>query len=193
MKNICREEKGLLSLEASIALTVFIFLMLFMYSFFVVFEARNAMGHAVLSTANSLSLDVYDTKLFKDGDASTQIVRDVFRGVYGSAGRENSVFVSRDDWYTVGADGELSGSFEDTVRTRFLAYLGGGDIEHASEVLEGYHIQNGAGGLDFSNSRTDGKNLYVSVQYTIEYEFQIPLFSLDALKMEQKACSKLWI
>ena len=31
-------EKGLLSLEASIAVTIFIFLMLFMYSFFVVFE-----------------------------------------------------------------------------------------------------------------------------------------------------------
>lgn len=191
MRNNGEGEKGLLSLEASIVLTVFIFLMLFMYSFFVVFEARNALGHAVLATANSLSLDVYDTALFKEGDASTQIVREIFRGIYGSAGREDSAFVSQDDWYAVGADGSLNGNFENTVRTRFLAYLGGGDKHRASEVLERYHIQNGLDGLDFSNSYVDGKDLYLSVQYTIEYEFQV--FALDVLKMEQKACSKLWI
>jgi len=190
MRKYYKRERGLLSLEACIAVTIFIFLMLFMYSFFVVFEARNALGHAVLATANSLSLDVYDTALFKGGDASTQVVREIFRQIYGSAGRENSEFVSREDWYTVGADGSISGSFEDTVRTRFLAYLGGGDSSRADKILENYHIQNGAEGLDFSASRVDGENLYLSVRYSIEYEFQV--FNLDVLKMEQQACSKLW-
>ncbi len=191
MRTDFQRENGLLSLEASIALTIFIFLMLFMYSLFVVFEARNTLGHAVLATANSLSLDVYDTALFDGGDASTKAVKDIFRAVYGSAGRENSAFISREDWYSVGADGALSASFENTVRTRFLAYLGGGSEEHANKVLERYHIRNGAEGLDFSESHTDGENLYLSLKYTIEYEFQV--FNLDVLYMEQKACSRLWI
>lgn len=179
---------GLLSLEASIAVTIFIFLMLFMYSFFVVFEARNAIGHAVLATTNSLSLDAYgNTKL---GDADT--VAKIFYGVYGSAGSNSSEFVDRHLWHkdAVSDDGALSGDFENAIRTRFLAYLGGGSSARAEEVLERYHIQNGVEGLDFSNSRTDGTNLYLSVQYTIEYEFQV--FNLDVLHMEQKACSKLW-
>lgn len=180
-------ERGLLSLEASIAVTVFIFLMLFMYSFFVVFESRNAIGHAVLATTNSLSLDAYgNTKL---GDADT--VAQIFYGVYGSAGND-SEFVDRRTWYEDAAteDGGISADFESAIRTRFLAYLGGGSGSQAEEVLERYHVQGGVEGLDFSNSHTDGENLYLSVQYTIEYEFQV--FNLDVLHMEQKACSKLW-
>lgn len=181
------KEAGLLSLEASIAVTIFIFLMLFMYSFFVVFEARNAMGHAVLATTNSLSLDAYGNS--KLGDADT--VAKIFYGVYGSAGSENE-FVNRDLWYkdSVTAEGALSGNFESAIRTRFLAYLGGGDSNQAEEVLKRYHIQNGVEGLDFSGSHTDGRDIYLSVKYTIEYEFQV--FNLDVLHMEQKACSKLW-
>lgn len=191
-----RGERGLLSLEASIALTIFIFLMLFMYSFFVVFEARNTMGHAVLATANSLSLDAYDTSLFvknkldEKRDVSVEAVRNIFRAVYGSAGREDSQFISHDRWFDQSKGGSTSGEFEETVRTRFLAYLGGGDTDHAAEVLELYHIKDGVDGLDFSASYTDSDNLHLSVKYTIDYEFHV--FNLEMLEMEQTACSKLW-
>lgn len=189
MKKMIYSENGLLSLEASIAVTIFIFLMLFMYSFFVIFEARNSMGHAVLATANSLSLDAYGNSKFGDSDT----VAKIFYGIYGSAGNSSSDFVDSRLWYKTSTeeDGSLNSDFESVIQTRFLAYLGGGDSRNANEVLGRYHIQGGVNGLDFSNSYTDGENLYLSVQYKIQYEFQV--FSLDVLKMEQKACSKIWI
>ena len=188
MKEFRRNERGLLSLEASIAVTIFIFLMLFMYSFFVVFEARNALGHAVLATANSLSLDAYSNSRYGEADTIAKI----FHGIYGGSGSQDSDFVDSSLWYqdTTQEDGSLSANFENAVRTRFLAYLGGGDEDRAEQILERYHIENGAEGLDFSNSYIDGQNLYLSVQYSIEYEFQV--FHLDVLEMEQKVCSKLW-
>lgn len=181
MRNGKRGERGLLSLEACIAVTIFMFLMLFMYSFFVVFEARNAIGHSVLATANSLSLDAYGNS--KYGDADT--VAKIFYSIYGTSGVNDSGFVDTQKWYDSGASG-----LEGAIQTRFLAYLGGGDKQRANELLERYHIQNGAEGLDFSGSKVEGGRLYLSVKYTIEYEFQV--FNLDVLKMEQKACSKLW-
>lgn len=188
MKKQERGERGLLSLEASIALTIFIFLMLFMYSFFVVFEARNAIAHAALATANSLSLDAYGNDRLSGGGTVAQI----FSALYGASGETGNGFVDSRLWYkdAVGADGSLSADFESVLRTRFLAYLGSGDRSRAEEVLERCHIQNGAEGLDFSGSYTDGKDLHFSVRYEIEYEFQV--FNLGALKMEQKCCSKLW-
>lgn len=183
-------EGGLLSLEASIAVTIFIFLMLFMYSFFVVFEARNTIGHAVLATANSLSLDAYINSEY--GEADT-IIKPIFNAMYGSAGSGSSGFVNSQPWYnsSTQGDGSLSADFESAIQTRFYAYLGGGSDAEAGEVLRRYHIQNGKEGLDFSNSYVDADgNLHLSVQYTIKYEFQV--FNLDALNMEQKACSKLW-
>lgn len=186
------KDAGLLSLEACIAVTIFIFLMLFMYSFFVVFEARNAIGHAVLATADSLSLDAYGNS--KLGDSDT--VAKIFSALYGASGSDSSDFVDSRLWYdssTVTDDSgntSLSSNFSDAIQTRFLAYLGGGDSKRAQKVLEGYHIQGGVSGLDFSKSYADENNLYLCVEYSIEYEFQV--FNLKVLKMEQKACSKLW-
>lgn len=185
MRNGKRSERGLLSLEACIAVTIFMFLMLFMYSFFVVFEARNAIGHSVLATANSLSLDAYGNS--KYGDADT--IAKIFYAIYGTSGVNDSGFVDTQKWYD-DAGGANSSGFQSAIQTRFLAYLGGGDKQRANELLERYHIQGGADGLDFSDSKVEGGRLYLSVKYTIEYEFQV--FNLDVLKMEQKACSKLW-
>lgn len=192
MKKIRGKECGLLSLEACIAVTIFIFLMLFMYSFFVVFEARNEMGHAVLATTNSLALDAYDNSTMGGTDTAGQIIRNV----YGSLTNGNSDFTDYRQWYdsatTTDANGNtmLSASFSEVVKNRFLAYLSGGDADKAETLLARYHIQNGVDGLDFSNSYVSDGKLYISVRYTIEYEFQV--FNLDVLKMEQKACSKLW-
>ena len=71
-----------------------------------------------------------------------------------------------------------------------LAYLGGGDPAQAEKVLKRYNIRGGADGLDFSGSHSDGEKVWLSVKYTIDYEFRV--FRTDGLEMEQTACSKLW-
>lgn len=63
-------EQGLLSLEASIVVTIFIFLVLFLQSFFVIFEARNEMAHVTLATCNSLALDVYENEQLTHSSAT---------------------------------------------------------------------------------------------------------------------------
>ena len=188
-----KSERGLLSLEACIAVTIFIFLMLFMYSFFVVFEARNAIGHAVLATANSLALDSYENSRLGEADTVAKLI---FQGLYGISHDADSDFSNANAWYNDSTisneDGttSLSDDFSDAIKTRFYAYLCAGEDESPESVLKRYHIKGGESGMDFSNSYADSKNLYLSVQYTIEYEFQV--FNLEGLRMEQKACSKLW-
>ena len=210
MKAIEKSEQGLLTLEASIVVTGFIFLMLFMYSIFVVFEARSAIGHAVLSTANSLALDAYEnsrkTEITKALDSMSEEakaiatavtpVAGIFISLYGTSGDEDSPFVNRGEWYedsvVDNGDGStrISDVFLEAVKERFFAYLGGGDPSRAEQILKLYHIKDGESGLDFSNSYTDANNLYISVKYNIEYEYKV--FHFEPLEMEQKACSKLW-
>lgn len=186
-----KEETGLLSLEACIAVTIFIFLMLFMYSFFVVFEARNAVAHAVLATADSLALDAYENNVNRETRTdSVSFLRDIFQGVYGFGGVTSSDFVDDRLWYENTGTGAAKPYFQDVIRTRFLTYLGGGNKNRAEDILKRYHIQGGAAGLDFSESEIKDGKLFLSVQYTIEYEFQV--FHLDVLNMQQSVCSKLW-
>ena len=185
-------EKGLLSLEACIALTIFMFLMLFMYSFFVVFEARNEMAHVLLSTADILALDAYENAGL--GDSGT--IGQVIYTLYGMATNGHSDFTDYRSWHKAATAKDdsgnevISGEFEDIIRTRFIAYLTGGDSSKAEQILERYHVKGGVGGLDFSLSRVKDGKLYLVVKYTLEYEFQV--FNGGQSEFEQSVCSKIW-
>lgn len=169
---------GLLSLEASITLTIFIFLMLFLYSFFVVFEARNAIGHALLTTSDSLSLDALANEAAED--ESTQ---EFMLGLLGAV--NNDAFSQTSKWYS-GENAEI----QETISNRFIAYLAGGDQVEADKILKSLNVVNGISGLDFSESKVLDNNLFLVVRYKLDYEFKV--FGLGSIEFEQKCCSKLW-
>lgn len=187
-----KKEKGSISLEACIVVPMFIFLMLFLYSFFMTFQARNEIGHVVLATANSMSLDAYANKKIGASGKISQVVYNVYDIIESS----DSPFNERSQWYddstTTAEDGttSLSSDFSKALSERFQAYLTDGDLTKTDQVLKKYHIVGGLSGLDFSGSHVDGDKLYVKVKYKMEYEFK--LFGFDSGEYEQSACSRLW-
>lgn len=207
------KESGLLSLEASITLTIFIFMMLFLYSFFVVFEARNEMAHVTLSVADSLSLDgIYNSK-----NIDSETVAKLLTQIFGKKANDMAYFTDNRAWYdddsatkndaalkasgtqTTGKSGPGSGGgsrsssdslFEEVIRKRYIAYLAGGDRDMAEKVLKRLHIKGGVNGLDFSGSYVVGGELHLKVKYELEYEFKV--FGIGVGKFEHSVCSKLW-
>lgn len=211
------KESGLLSLEASIVLTIFIFFMLFLYSFFVFFEARNEMAHVLLSTCDSLSFDTYE-----NGTGSVDNISALFKGIYGAYADSNSVgFTNSQQWTNVdnlnideskwngtiaiddgtgsglsaeqddyGNSTATSGVLGDVVRSRFIAYLAGGDEAMAEKILEKYHIKGGINGISFAGTCVKAGKLYLQITYEIEYEWN--MFGLGSRTMQQSCCSKIW-
>lgn len=207
-------EAGLLSLEASITLTIFIFLMLFMYSYFVVFEARNEIAHALMASTNSIAFDAFENEKFElSGDVSQ-----VFYSIYNQS-VDKTDYTSNSIWQkpekkdldnnwsgdiyspgttthdekideTMGKKQSVTYSSEMTgvVKSRFLAYLGGS--ESADAVLKRFHVKGGADGLDFSGTYYSGGKLYTNVVYELDYEYNV--FNLLGVKFSQSCCSKLW-
>lgn len=110
-----KDEKGLLSLEACIVVTLFIFLMLWLYSFFIVFEARNEIAHVVLSTCNSLALDTYENN-------KQENTTSLFSYLYYSAsndfwGTDSNPFANTSDWNRVlkNSEGVADGIWNGTI------------------------------------------------------------------------------
>ena len=140
-----KDERGVITLEACITVFAFLILMLLLSSLFVMFMAQNAMAHATLQTAESLSLDVYRTETIGllDGKISP-IGSYVSQFVFGWFGKpeDNPNFITDDCWYTdqdkvAHRNRQIKNGFEEepeeyqtdeltqTVKTRFLGYLCG--------------------------------------------------------------------
>jgi len=192
MKHMGRNERGLLSLEACIVVIIFMFLMLFLYSFFVVFEVRNEIGHVLLATANSMAFDEFENdKLGNSGNFGQLIYN-----LYGENTNDNTDFTDYQRWYETTTETDDSGAevissgFSGAIQDRFIAYLTGGGTNSAETILQRYHIVGGLDGLDFSGSSVSGGRLFLSVRYKIEYEFNV--FGLGEAEFEHKACSKMW-
>lgn len=152
-----------------------------MFSFLVVFEARNQVAHVMLSTADSLSKDPLANEVPADDD----IVQELLYGLYNATADSHGTYTDPTKWYD--SDETV---IQDTIRARFIAYLAGGDKEEADRILRDLNIVDGLEGLDFSGSCIVDGNLYLSISYKIEYEFQV--FGLETLSMNQSCCSKLW-
>ncbi len=161
-----RKEKGSLTLEACISVTVFIFFMLFLYSLFVVFEARNELAHVVLATADSLALDTYEIN--KTENNGTLV--DIISMLYNTYFRNDSGFTSGEVWNEIAegddsnkfagtegledgyvgwdesiyVDGSVEGSSRgkistvlgEVIKERFVAYIADGDESKADELLK---------------------------------------------------------
>lgn len=97
---IKHNERGVLALEASIALVIFMFLMLFLYSFFVFFEARNEMAHVLLQTTNSLGFDALENESLGNSGDMAQVIR-ALAEVFGKLQDNDSPFSSKALWMEI--------------------------------------------------------------------------------------------
>ena len=182
-------ERGAITLEACVSVLSFLILMLFLSSLFVMFMAQNVTSHAILQTAQSLSLDAHLIEsLIKQEDGKvanlSDQVSDFVAKLFGSS-EENPYFVTDSRWYN--GDSTL---IAEAVETRFVGYLSGGDETKADELLTNMNVVDGLDGIDFSQSYVQDNTLYIVLQYELEYDFNI--WGLGTIDVEQRSCAKLW-
>lgn len=178
-------KKGIITLEACITVLFFIMLMLLILGLYRMFMVQNTTAHAAFETAESLSLNAYSAEKLGNGDWDS--VGDLINGLFGMF--SNSDYSTYDNWYD-SDENAGDANLADTVKTRFVAYLSGGDEDAADLFLESLNVADGLEGLDFSGSYIDSGILYVQVKYDLQYDFKIG--PLDTVSVEQTACAKLW-
>lgn len=173
---------GMLSLEACISVMFFLILMLLLAGFFRMFMAQNVTAHAALETAESLSLDAYAAE--KIGNGGIGSVGELINSLIPYNSDDN--FSSYNDWVSK----EPDESVESAVKTRFIAYVSGGDADEADRFLKRLNVKDGLQGMDFSSSRVENNILYVRIKYKLKYDFH--LGNLGEIQVDQEACSRLW-
>ena len=127
--------KGVVSLEACIVLPIFILTIMFFYGLIIMFLGQNTIAHAMVQSAESLSLDAFASeKIAGDlGSMDEENSEQLLIAVYGELFTEqDGYFATSEKWQ----DGE-SEDIEKVVKNRFLAYLvgSGGNIDSKADKL----------------------------------------------------------
>jgi hypothetical protein len=162
MQNI-KDNKAIITLEAALVLPVFILVMMFFYGFIVFFTGQNTVQHALIQTAESLSLDSYAPEKLGDDNLVMDIadfVEDI-KEIFGHPDPSDN-FSSTEKWY--------EGDVPSEVEKRFLGFLANGDENAAKKILK----YGGVHDIDFSTSSVDSGVLTITVSFKQKfiYDFQ---------------------
>ncbi len=174
LSRIRKDTKGVLSVEATIALAVFLFFMMFLYSVMLLITGRETVNTALMRSAESLSLDSYAVETIGSEKGSVEGRLTAWLGI---TNMDETDFSSGEKWY----GGDAAG----TVQRRFYGYLGGG-ADKAEEMLKSI----GVSGLSFDGTTVSGGDLVIQVQYQIEPSFN--LFDLVKQDVTRTLRVKMW-
>jgi hypothetical protein len=165
------QASGSLTIEASVALVVFLFAVLMLYSFGRVYRAQGTVSHAALEAVRATALDSYAKSKLNGTEAM------------GFIGNIASLFGSSTDSLFFGSETEMA-------RNRFYTALSGeAGSEAADRILRSLGVKGGAAGVKLTLQTEDGI-LWLQLRYTLRLQF--PFFGVEELELYKTACAKMF-
>lgn len=161
-------------MEATITLTVFLFMMMFLMNMGQIYRAQNYVIHGMLQSGKFLSLSSYEYKQISATDALFKLNEKLNLGVFAR---------NRDmEWYWKTAQ-------YNKATEQAFSYCAGGSPEKTDETLKKYGLKDGMDSMAF-NTDCDSDNLTITAEYQIELPF--PFFGFENIKMHQRVKFGLW-
>lgn len=189
-RNLFYAEDGVIALEACISLTLFLIVMLALYSLINMFTAQSMIAHALQQTGQSIALENY-----KNSKTDVKTMQRLPLALLQKL--TEGIGASSDSKYDVGG-----GSFSDsmvftdflsmnTVRKRFASYLGG-NTENADKMLRNMGVVDGLKGITIKNGKISGSDAIIEISYKVRLIFYIEMFHFGEFESTQKVCCRLW-
>ncbi len=171
-----KREQGILTVEASIVLTLMLFFILFLFSFGRVYRAQNLVSHASLQSADAIALESYlrETALRSDAEKISYLASYI----------TESTAISAD-----GLESLRSANLPKIAKEKFISAIASSEAE-ADKKLKSMGVKDGLAGIDFSECKMDlgSDDVIVAITYTLEMQF--PVFGFDDITVTKVAKAK---
>lgn len=171
-----KKESGILTVEASMILSVFVLFVLFLFNFARVYRAQNMVSHAVLQASDAVAMESYLRETAFGGD-ETDIVQLANR-------LTSSTTISEESFTSL-----RSANLPKIAKEKFSTAIANSET-NADKVLKNLGVKGGLTGVDFSASQMDLDNndVILYANYTIELQF--PILGMKELSVSKAAKSK---
>ena len=168
-------------IEASIALTAFMFLILFFMSFAQIYRAQSVVSHASFQTSQTLAVESFTRE--KVGESGTLQAISKILDFYNTI-RGTSVGTGITDSYrSLGKVSNLEGIIKDV-----FVYSLADSTEAADEKLKSLGIKDGLNGIDFGGSSVSGSDITINIKYTVQLQFSF--FGKKDIELNKTAMCK---
>lgn len=172
MKN--KIQRGYLTVEATISLTIFWFFIMFILNMGQVYRTQNYMNHCLLQTGKMLSFVCYGYDHVSVTEGVIDVVGELFN-------------------FNAGTDMELRSAWRnkryDQAVERAFGFCADINSQEVDETLKKYGLINGMASIEFKTEVTS-EDLEISMQYQIQLPFAF--FGFDHVTMHQKVKCGLW-
>lgn len=171
-----KREQGILTVEASIVLTLMTLFVLFLFSFIRIYRAENMVSHATLQAADAMALESYLRENALD-DKATDVV-------YLANRLTGASTLSAENFESL-----RSANVPTLAKEKFIAAVSNSEA-NANTILSNYGVKDGLSGIDFSTSTVDldRDDVIVNVSYTLKMQF--PIFGATELSVTKSAKAK---
>lgn len=175
-----RHEKGIMTIEASISFTAFLFLIVFFLSFGKVYIVQNMVGHAALQSAKNISVSSIYSEAATGSDTVVMAdnIDDYFRFIHGILGGKSVTDMIFDDLDTADTEQLVSREFKEVIRA-------GSSSADCEQYLKWLGVENGFSDIDFKSSKIDSSDITVYVKYKVKFNY--PLIGKKHLNLYQNA------
>lgn len=171
-----KNERGILTVEASIVLTFCVLFILFLLSFVRIYNAQSVVSHAVLQSSDAVALESFlREKTLAGSEADVIEMADRFMG---------TTTVSSGNYTSL-----RSAAVPQIAKEKFIYAIGKNETE-ANNKLKKLGIKDGLDGVDFSQSRIELGNDDVIVYVTYSIKMQFPVFGMEEIPITKAAKSK---
>lgn len=168
-----KKNKGALTIEASVVLTLFTFFVLFFLGFGRVYRAQSTVSHATLQAADAISTESFLRENLSADDAAKALF--VAQHMQGGATVNENLFKSLREI-----------SIPNLAKEKFTAAVADSSAS-ANDVLTGLGVKDGLDGVDFSLSRINSATDEVILKATYTVKLQFPFFGINEFEMSKSA------
>ena len=171
---INKTSKGYLTVEATISLTVFWFMMMFIMNMGQIYRAQNYVAHGLLQTGKALSFASFD---YNHYSVSESVVDTVGRMLGFNIGHDLELY---NNWRNARYDKAVEKAFASCADV---------DYGKTNETLKRYGMKDGIGSIKFT-AKVDSGDLDIKAEYRVERPFAF--FGFDHINMHQEVKCGLW-
>lgn len=171
-----KRQEGILTVEASISLTLMVLFMLFLFSFARVYRAQSVVSHGVIQSADAIALESYLREAAYENDAASTSFW------LGHLTGQNDVSAESLTRLKDANIGQLA-------KQKFIAAVADSSA-HADAKLQKLGVKNGLSGVQFTVAYLDetAGDVVLGANYTVELQF--PLFGARELALTKTAKAK---